>query len=318
MNQVAKLVKKPTEQFVPWSGLGAKVSEKDSLETILKNADLQWQAKRSPVLFAAGEVVAKGTSDVIYRSDNNFQLGIVSDKYNIVQPKEVVSFYKDLVGLEGWKLDVVGMLDGGKRIWALAKTDASFFAGNDTDDIIDIHLLLTTTFDGSSSTIGKFTSIRVACGNSLALAVGKNEGLGKVTVHHKAQFDPKNVKEKLGIYKKASDVLEEQIATLTSKQISDKQAVRFLIDMLEREGADPDSLSARQANIVTSVFELYKGKGIGSNWISSKGTAWGLLNALTQHIDYNVGRNDNNRIRAAWFGLGETLKIKAMNKLLAM
>lgn len=318
MNQAVK-VTSDSELLVPWTGLGAKVGHKDSLDTILKNSNLGWEAKRSPVLFTSGEdEICKGTSDVIYRSDNNYQLGIVSDKYKIVQPKEVFSLYQSLVGLEGWKLDVVGQLDGGRRLWGLAKTNASFFAGNNTDDIVDIYFLLTTTFDGSSATIGKFTSMRVACGNSLSLAVGKNEGLGKVTVHHKSDFDPKRVKEKLGVYKKASEVFEEQVELLVNKPISDEQAVRFLIDILEKEGADPDNLSARQANIVASVFELYKGKGLGSNWGSSKGTAWGLLNAITQHVDYNVGRNTNNIVRQAWFGLGETLKIKAMNQLLTI
>jgi phage/plasmid-like protein (TIGR03299 family) len=313
MSNNAKAVSNPpTEQFVPWNGLGAKVSEKDSLDTIMKNADLQWQAKRSPVLFAAGDTIARGTSDVLYRSDNNLQLGIVSNKYNIIQPREVLSLYKDLVSLEGWKLDVVGQLDGGKRVWALAKTDSSFFAGNVVDDIIDIYMLLSTTFDGSTSFGGKFVAVRAASGTSVTLEHAK------VTVHHKSDFDPKKVKEKLNVYKKASEIMEEQVKSLVDKKISDKQAVRFLIDVLESEGVDPDILSARQANIVSNVFELYKGQGIGSTWNSSNGTAWGLLNALTQHIDYNVGRNDNNRIRAAWFGGGETLKIKAMNKLLSI
>lgn len=319
MNQIAKIKKVDvdnSEQLMPWTGLGTKVAEKDSLDTIIKKANFEWQAKRTPVLFVSGDEIHTGTSDVIYRSDTKYQLGVVSDKYNIVQPREVISFYKDLVSLEGWKLDVIGQLDGGRRIWALAKTNTSFFAGDDTDDIVDIYLLLTTTFDGSSATIGKFTSIRVACGNSLTLAVGKNEGLGKVKVHHKAEFISKKVKEKLQIYKKASEVMEQQVKQLTEKQITDEQAVRFLIDTLEREGAELDDLSVRQTNIIASVLELYKGNGLGSNWKSSRGTAWGLLNALTQHVDYNVGRTDNNRIRSAWFGLGETLKINAMKKLL--
>lgn len=316
MNQVVNFPTKPKEQFVPWEGLGAKINVKDSLQTTMKNAGLNWKAKRSPVLYSVADTVIKGTSDVIYRSDNNYQLGIVSDKYKIVQPEAVVGLYKELVDLTGWKLDVLGSLDGGRRLWALAKTDMSFFAGDDEEDIIDIHLLLTTTFDGSSSTLGKFVSFRNICGNSISLAVGENSSLGKVTLNHKAEFDPKKLKEKLKVLPKASEIFERQVELLCKKQISDEQAVRFLIDTLEKEGADPDHLSARQVNIIAKVFDLYKGKGMGSTFKSSRGSAWGLLNAITQHIDYNVGRNDNNRIRAAWFGIGETLKIKAMDKLL--
>jgi len=317
MNQIVNLVPKKSEQFVPWEGLGTKINVKDSLKTTMKNAGLDWQAKRTPNLYAvSADTIIKGSKSVIYRSDNNLELGVVTDKYKIAQPEDIVKLYKDLIDLKGWKLDVLGTLDGGKRIWALAKTDSSFFAGNDEEDIVDIHLLLTTTFDGNSSTQGKFIGLRNICGQSLSLAVGENSGLTKIRLNHKAEFNPKFMTQKLNVLPKASEVFEGQVATLCNKPINDAQAARFLIDMLEGEGADPDDLSVRQRNLVLKVLELYQGKGIGSKFKSSRGTAWGLLNALTQHVDYDVGLNTNNIIRSAWFGLGETLKIKAMTKLL--
>jgi phage/plasmid-like protein (TIGR03299 family) len=313
MNQV---VMKKDYNEVPWDGLGYSVKPEDKIKDALIGADLNWSAKRTKVCYNVGSKLIVGTNDVLYRSDNNKQLGIVSDKYNVVQPEEVIKFYTDIVNLRGWHLDVIGQVDDGKRIWALAKTDASFNAAR--GDKIDIYLLLSTTFDGSSSTIGKFTSVRVACSNTLSLAVGKNEKMGKVSVHHKAIFNPKEMQEKLGIYLKATNVFEEQVKVLTKAKVDDKQAVRFLIDTLEKPNFDPDKLSARQGNIIKAVFEMYKGGGRGATLDSCNGTAWGLLNAITQHIDYNVGRNVNNRMRSAWFGLGETLKIKTFDQLLKL
>ena len=69
---------------------------------------------------------------------------------------------------------------------------------------------------------------------------------------------------------------------------------------------------------VKGVFDLYKGRGKGSTLPTAQDTLWGLLNAVTEHVDHYQGRSNDTRIRSAWFGQGENLKLKAKDTLLTM
>ena len=87
-----------------------------------------------------------------------------------VQPAEVLEFYRDLVSAGGFELETAGVLKGGKKLWALAKTgQETVLRGNDT---VKAYLLLATSCDGTLCTTAQFTSVRVVCNNTLTLAHG--------------------------------------------------------------------------------------------------------------------------------------------------
>lgn len=300
---------------VPWHGLGSKLNPGTSFDVWLKEAGLDWEAKKARIAFQDEEgQVHAGTSEVVYRSDTKKQLGVVTDRYKIVQPREVIEFYSDLVATRGWDIEVAGSLDEGKRIWALAKTDASINVAG-TADKVSTYLLLATAFDGTMATVGKFSSVRVVCQNTLTMSL--NDGLAKVSVPHSRVFDADAVKTELGIYEAATVDFEEKANRLAKQKVSDSDAMRFIMQVLAGEDAVAADLSTRQSNIIRSVFDLYKGKGMGSNLASANGTAWGLTNAVTEYIDHHINsRSVNNRMRSAWFGQGEEIKNTALEKAL--
>lgn len=291
----------------PWHGLGQKLNPSTPFDVWLKEAGLDWTANKARINFEDEDgTVHRGESEIIYRSDTKKQLGVVSDRYKIVQPREVIEFYSDLVGTQGWDIEVAGSLDEGKRIWALAKTDASINVLG-TQDSLETYLLLATAFDGTMATVGKFSSVRVVCQNTLTMSL--HDGLAKVSVPHSRVFDANVVKRDLGIYVDATMELEANANRLAKQNISDKDAMRFIIDVLAGKDTIASEMSTRQSNIVRSVYDLYKGKGMGSNFQSANGTAWGLVNSVTEYVDHHVNsRNVNNRIRSAWFGQGESMK----------
>ena len=97
-----------------------------------------------------------------------------------MQPHDVLGFYRDLVSVSGFELETAGVLKGGKKLWALARTgDEMMLSGMDQ---VKGYLLLATSCDGSLATTAQFTSIRVVCNNTLQMAVGDN--LGAVRVPH--------------------------------------------------------------------------------------------------------------------------------------
>ena len=301
----------------PWHGLGSKLSPKSPLEVWLKESGMGWEAKKSPIMFRdcdGGEHY--GDSQIIYRSDTKAQLGVCSNRYQIVQPAEVLEFYRDLVGTQDWDIEVAGCLDGGKRLWALAKTDGEFNV-NGTIDKIGTYLLLATSFDGSMATVGKFTSVRVVCNNTLQMSLSSGEA--QVSISHSTKFNPVTMKEKLGIYANATSKMQDEVNELAKYRMKDSEAMKFIVEVLEGKNVDVDNMTTRGANIIKNVFDLYRGRGMGSTLVSSEGTLWGAVNALTEYVDHHVNsRSDNNRLRSAWFGGGNETKNTAYNNALKL
>src|SRR5690349_4086657 len=107
----------------PWHGLGEALPEGQPIELWLDKARLAWELKRLPVQYLA-DGIHRTMADkfVLARSDTHEALSIVSGDYQIVQPKEVLEFYRDLMDDYGYTLETAGALDHGRKVWALAKT----------------------------------------------------------------------------------------------------------------------------------------------------------------------------------------------------
>jgi hypothetical protein len=70
---------------------------------------------------------------------------------------------------------------------------------------------------------------------------------------------------------------------------------------------------------MAKIMTLFDGHGRGAELASSKGTAFGLLNAVTEFVDHKRrARGADHRLESAWFGQGATLKEKALDQALLM
>ena len=73
--------------LTPWHGLGSQLPEKQPLEVWAQAAGMDWQIKESPVHFSIDNVHNAsmfGSFDeqkVLYRSDTNTALSVVSKRY---------------------------------------------------------------------------------------------------------------------------------------------------------------------------------------------------------------------------------------------
>ncbi|KAG0752275.1 hypothetical protein G6F24_013679 [Rhizopus arrhizus] len=122
----------------PWHGLGSRLSPKQPLEVWQREAGMDWQIQESPVHFKADAVGHLGSihsfpeQKVLYRSDTKAPLSVVSQRYQVVQPREVLEFYRDLTQVSGYELETAGVLKGGRKFWALARTGQNTsLKGND-------------------------------------------------------------------------------------------------------------------------------------------------------------------------------------------
>jgi phage/plasmid-like protein (TIGR03299 family) len=303
----------------PWHGLGNQLSPHQPIDVWAKQAGMDWEIREASVRFAAEHdpnVTSIHTfpeNKVLFRSDTNAPLSVVSQRYQVVQPREILEFYRDLTEKSGFELETAGVLKGGRKIWALARTGQSTaLKGN---DVTNGYVLLATACDGTLATTAQFTSIRVVCNNTLAVALAG--GAHAVKVPHSTSFDPDAVKRQLGISVSSWDDFMYRMKGLSERKVKSIEAERYFL----RVFTDQNLKSAGQTNerAMAKALELYDGRGKGADLDSAKGTAFGLLNAVTEFVDHERrARSIDHRLDSAWFGQGAAIKQKALEQAVLM
>lgn len=299
----------------PWHGLGQRLTQDSPLETWATESGLDFQLATATVNFdiapsawngMRGEKVAYHGKKVMYRTDSNAPLGLVSNSYKIVQPIEVLEFFRDMVGTIA-HLETAGVLRNGAHYWALARMDGEFAVAGDK---VNQYLLLASSCDGSLATQARLTPVRVVCNNTMQIAIGA--GMQSVVqVRHNSIFDPVSVKSRLGEFNDAFKTFEQTAKVLAGIKLSSAQAQNVFTKILGGDEKKPSRAAAR-------ALALFEGAGIGAELESAKGTAWGALNAVTQLLDWETARTDDARLANAWFGGGVNVKAKVAEELLAL
>lgn len=302
----------------PWHGLGERLEAGASIEDWRKAAGMDWSITEHHVLYQANEYLIRFDGrKILARSDNQMALGVVSDRYKPVQPADVLDYFTDLVEEQGFQMHTAGTLFGGKKFWALAKMEEERFVRNNQDGIGG-YVLLCTSCDGSLATTAKFTSIAVVCNNTLSWAINKDRKNDVRTIHT-GTFDAKKVKEQLGLAKTQYDTMMGAAEELSKKEVNFEQAEDFLKFLFTDSRLSTGKSAIEESKPYQTILSLFEGHGMGAELDTRRGTAWGLLNAVTEYVDHHSGgKTADRRINHAWFGAGNTIKNDAATFLINM
>lgn len=312
---------KPAIAYVgkePWHGLGQKLPEGEPIEVWLKAARLEWDLKRLPVQYLVdGRLHTMDDRFVLVRSDTDAALSVVSDDYRVVQPKEVLEFYRDLVSLYGYALETAGALDGGRKVWALARTGITGAADQAGKDELAAYVLLATSCDKTLATTAAFTSIRVVCQNTLFFATEdiKTQRRPQVKVPHNLRFDPHQVKEELGLMDEAWSGFVTKVRRMAGHPMKADAASAFFGQvLLPKNGKALSSKAQREHATIRGLFTSAPGQDLPT----AKETLWGAVNAVTYYVDHVRSGAGVERLDSSWFGAGLILKERAWTKASAM
>jgi phage/plasmid-like protein (TIGR03299 family) len=288
-----------------------------TVEEWQKQAGLDYEVKRGYVRFAtergqAAEDMGKIDDKVVlFRSDNKKHLGVVSDSYKVVQPKEVLEFFRDWADQGGLTIESAGALFGGGKYFATAKlSDAVDIGyGNHRDKVVP-YALLSTSADGSMATECRWTSIRSVCDNTLQYARAGSAACHRTT--HRSKFQPQEAR-------KAVEAAHEEFAAfmlmarnLASIKVNAEKAQDLTLRLFKAGKKDDDAIRASAG--YNRVLGLFGGDGKGSTLDSAWETGWGWLNAVTEYADQHIrSQSEENRIASALWGQGNDLKQKALD-----
>lgn len=320
----------------PWHGLGQELTPDAPLETWATEAGMDWTVQRSYVRYATGMSAAgpvlREWKDwhTLFRSDSGDPLGMVSSEYKVVQPRDVLEFFRDLLEVLGWKMCTAGTLHGGRKFWAMADINADYSLLG-VDRLVG-RLLFATAVDGSMRNIIKNVVERVVCANTLAIALGET-GAVEVQVSHRSHFDEAKVKKQLGIAVDSFQRFMKVAQDLCSKDMSPMQAEANTVALLAKDAKLQQAIAevgarnvlrdrgemqleyqaVKQTSGYRKIMALFDGHARGAGLATADGTAWGWVNSVTEYYDHHFGaRTVDNRMASAWFGFGDAQKKKAL------
>lgn len=271
-----------------------------------------------------------------YRTDKNIPLGLVKQKYEVVQNIDAFNFFDDAIGYGKAIWDTAGLFGYGERIFLSAKLPIETTVNGDK---IDNYLVFSNSHDGSSSINILFTPIRLLCFNMLNSARKNADCYIRIRHTQSAKEKLEQGSEILKLACEHAKTTQQLYQALTTITMKDDEVMKYLADLcltdseitalnlfdnkngykkllykdyltMERTG-----ISIRKANQISSMFEYYM-DGIGQKEIA--GTAWGAYNAVTGYYSNVANLNGLKRLDSLLYGSANSNMMKALNSSLEL
>lgn len=277
----------------PWHGLGTKVDEAPTSAEALELAGLNWKVEQTPVYTADGTLIPNYKAN--RRNTDKSVLGIVTDRYQIVQNDEAFEFTDSIVGeTENGvvKYETAGSLNHGKKIWLLAKMPTQKVL----DDEVEPYMCFTNSHDGSGAIRICMTPIRVVCQNTLNMAL--SQAKRSWSTKHVGDIEAKLEEAKMCLaladeYMYNLGIEAEKLAnvTLRREQIDEILNEMFPVDDLTSE--------RKKSNIQQIKDEFYIAYFM-PDIEKFRETAWGAINAMSDCVTHTAPKRNtvdfyNNR-----------------------
>ena len=276
----------------PWHGLGVNVEEAPTSEDALVAAGLDWRVIQKDIRTSDGITVPGFKANV--RNIDSQVLGIVTDRYKVVQNDEAFSFTDALLG-EGVTYETAGSLQNGRRVWILAKLPQKYIISGDE---ITPYMVFFNSHDGSGSIKVAMTPIRVVCQNTLNLAL--KTAKRSWSVNHVGNIDKKldDAFDTLLNANKYMTELGKGFDSLSHRKVSDREVAAFT-EILFPMPLDPTEIQKKNVmqsreGVLTRFYEAPDLKGVGKN-------GYRYVNAVSDFATHAKPQRERSNYRETLF-----------------
>jgi len=235
----------------PWHGLGTMVSEAPASIDALIYAGLDWRVVQKDVYTADNRLIPG--YKVNLRNTDNAALGIVSDRYKVVQNEDAFQFTDDLLG-EGVTYETAGALQGGKKVWMLAKMPHRYIIAGDE---IAPYLVVMNSHDGSSGIKVAMTPIRVVCQNTLNLALNTAKRVWTTKHTENVMSRVHEARETLMLAESYMGELGKGIDTLSKIKLTDKKVMEFMQEFFPVTSDMPEAQRKNNMRLLNDMKRRY-------------------------------------------------------------
>lgn len=274
---------------VPWHKSGTPVDGLLTAAEALDKSGLDWSVVKVPQFheWEGAQRQSEGSYAIVREADGRQLSKVgVGERYEPIQNADALDFLDSLVETQEAKYETAGALDGGRKIWLLAKTPVTIESVS--GDPIENYLCAFNSHDGSKSMGVLFTAVRVVCENTLTAAIRGAERCYKIRHTTNWQAKVEQAREVLGFAIRYQELFAEEMKTLAER------AVNFDITKVFVEKLLPISDSIKQKGSIERIkeqrnelFRLIE-EGRGTEIAGVRGTAYGLYNAAAEYADYRM------------------------------
>lgn len=268
-------------------------------------------------------VVVPNTSAQV-RTDNDRVLSLVSNnRYNVVQPIEYAEAALASLSSVGLMIDRAWNLGGGRALMFGARLPKEYNLVVGEDDVTVNYIYVGGGYNKKLASFALTQGERMACLNQLAAALARGSRGGRLfSVPHQSLFDGNVLAAALGLFGKELAVQSRVFNKLAGYKVTKDKVDQYFAKLM---GVTDDKkiskITENKLQALTTTFH----EGAGSNLKSAKGTAYGLLNAITNFVDHQAATKDTDgdgaaksRAFSATFGGGAVLKQKALRLAMTM
>lgn len=270
-----------------WHQLGQVLPGAMTADEALEAAHLSgWNVRKLPLVAEVeGNLVAVPDRFTVVR-DNPIHrgveaLGVVGDRYTVVQNEEHAQFLDNLVDESGAHFETAGALRGGRQTFITMKVPAHINIGG--VDPFDTYLAAINSHDGTGAFTILATPVRIVCANTLAMAVGGRSP--KVSIRH-----TRNATQRIGEARRALDLSFAYLDTFQkqAEQLLDIEMTNAQFDDLIRKtyGAPEGSAKSAVTRSESRLDELTHLFEAADTQAAVRNTAWAGLNALTEYWEH--------------------------------
>jgi phage/plasmid-like protein (TIGR03299 family) len=274
-----------------WHNLGTVFQDEVTTAQMLEMAHLNdWNVRLEdveiPDTFISDKMYYFVTRTNPFNRDQNDVLGVVGERYNVLQNEDLFDF-GDLLLDGGGRWETAGSIKNGRQVFgSLALERETILDPNGVSDKVNTYLLINTSHDGSVAIQASITPVRVVCANTLNLALGKgNRGVKqsfKIRHTQTASGRIQQAREALGLANAYIDEFDKLAQAMITKEITKAQFDKIVEVAYPKPEKDAKGSIKKWENKIDIINSIYV--GTYNNTIS--GTAWGAFNALTERLDW--------------------------------
>lgn len=213
----------------PWHGLGTRVEEAPSSADALRLAGLDWKVLQEPIYIDGGKQIAGYKANV--RDSDRKVLGVVTERYKIIQNQEAFAFTDSLLG-NGVRYETAGSLQEGRKVWLLARLPREYIISGER---ISPYLVFSNTHDGSGAVKVALTPVRVVCNNTLNLALSTADRSWSMIHTGNIRDKIQEAKDTLFMAEEYMDSLGKEFERLRRQKITDAMVKEYIEQLLPME-----------------------------------------------------------------------------------
>lgn len=294
---------------IAWHGLGTYVEEAMTAEQVVKLANLDYNVEKTPIYISpkaeSGDATLTEFKGIYstYRTDTNEPLGLVSERYQIVQNSDAFTFFDPIIERGEAIYQTAGVLGKGERVFITAKLPEDIKVAGES---VEQYLLITNGHDGKNAVRIGFTPVRVVCNNTLTAALNDLKNSHTIFHFNNPQNQLKEAYMAMGLASRYMGEVSQIFEQMAETKVSDEQLMAYIETLVvdTKYVEKNQKTSTRSKNLTKSIFDFAKHHNTQTT-AATNNTLYGAYNSISGYFGHLKQFNSaSDRMNSICFGLG--------------